>query len=237
MIDEFIYQFQSFCQFRGSSPGKPRRSSRRWTSATRKGSGPPTRCLTFWRRWRRRSGSPPRGSGARRDDEVLGDGGVRLRRLERPAHAWVLLKLIGTARVRILLGDYESALRALRPDRTSTRPVCSTKSGASVSTAYHVGFAYFMLGRYTDAARHFNRSLVFVNRHKVAATRPYALDLLLKKQEQMYAACAMAVILGGNGSSNGARPPTARRGSWRRASPARSARSTGTTWRAWRRAW
>ena len=105
--------------------------------------------------------------------------------------------------MRILLGDYESALRALDPIDLDAPGLFTKVAGASVSTAYHVGFAYFMLGRYTDAARHFNRSLVFVNRHKVAATRPYALDLLLKKQEQMYAACAMAVILGGNGSSNG----------------------------------
>ena len=72
-----------------------------------------------------------------------------------------------------------------------------------MSTAYHVGFAYFMLRRYTDAIRHFNASLVFINRHKVAATRPYALDLLLKKQEQMYALVAMAVTLGGSGAGGG----------------------------------
>ena len=97
----------------------------------------------------------------------------------------------------------QGALATLDPIDLDKPGLFTKVAGASVSTAYHVGFAYFMLGRYTDATRHFNQSLVFVNRHKVAATRPYSLDLLLKKQEQMYALCAMSVILGGNGSSNG----------------------------------
>ena len=108
--------------------------------------------------------------------------------------------LIGASRVRILLGDYEGALRVLDPIDLDKPGIFTKIAGASVSTAYHVGFAYFMLRRYTDAIRHFNASLVFINRHKVAATRPYALDLLLKKQEQMYALVAMAVTLGGSGA-------------------------------------
>ena len=104
-------------------------------------------------------------------------------------------KLIGLHRVHILLGDYTTALKVLDPIDLDKPGIFTKVPGASVSTAY-VGFAYFMLGRYTDAIRHFNASLVFINRHKVA-TEPYALDILLKKQEQMYALVAMAVSLGG----------------------------------------
>ena len=39
-----------------------------------------------------------------------------------------------------------------------------------VTTAYHVGFSYFMLGRYTDAIRHLNRPGISIQRpsHRLA---------------------------------------------------------------------
>ncbi|MDA9599517.1 eukaryotic translation initiation factor 3 subunit L, partial [bacterium] len=67
--------------------------------------------------------------------------------------------------------------------------------GAYVATSYHVGFAYFMLGRYTDAIRHFNESIQYVERLRFGAARPHALPLLLKKQEQMYALIAITMAL------------------------------------------
>ena len=203
MIDEFIYQFQSFCQFRGKLAGKSKAELEALDECDAKGVWAADAVLNFLAQMAERSNI-----GAALEAERAGN--MKFSETEGYDYAAsnVLrtlgyFSLVGTARVRILLGDYEGALRALDPIDLDKPGLFTKVAGASVSTAYHVGFAYFMLGRYTDAARHFNQSLVFVNRHKVAATRPYALDLLLKKQEQMYALCAMAVILGGNGSSNG----------------------------------
>ena len=203
MIDEFIYQFQSFCQFRGKLSGKTKEELKALDECDAKGVWAADAVLNFLAQMAERSGIAAaleaERAGTMKFSETEGYDYAASNVLRTLGY----FSLIGTARVRILLGDYESALRALDPIDLDAPGLFTKVAGASVSTAYHVGFAYFMLGRYTDAARHFNRSLVFVNRHKVAATRPYALDLLLKKQEQMYAACAMAVILGGNGSSNG----------------------------------
>ena len=203
MIDEFIYQFQSFCQFRGKLSGKTKEELKALDECDAKGVWAADAVLNFLAQMVERSGIAAaleaERAGTMKFSETEGYDYAASNVLRTLGY----FSLIGTARVRILLGDYESALRALDPIDLDAPGLFTKVAGASVSTAYHVGFAYFMLGRYTDAARHFNRSLVFVNRHKVAATRPYALDLLLKKQEQMYAACAMAVILGGNGSSNG----------------------------------
>jgi translation initiation factor 3 subunit L len=111
--------------------------------------------------------------------------------------------LIGLHRIHVLLGDYTTALQVLDPIDLDKPGMFSKVAGSGVSTAYHVGFACLMQRRYTDAIRHFNGSLVYVNRLKVGYARPYSLDLLLKKQEQMYALLAIAVTLCGGGGSGG----------------------------------
>jgi translation initiation factor 3 subunit L len=203
MIDEFIYQFQSFCQYRGKVVGKSKDELSALEECDQKGVWAVDAVLNFLQQMVSKSDIEDvlrkERSGALKFSETEGYEYAASNVLRTLGY----FSLIGISRVRILLGDYEEALKTLDPIDLDKNGLFTKVAGASVSTAYHVGFAYFMLGRYTDAARHFNTSLVFVNRHKVAATRPYSLDLLLKKQEQMYALCAMCVVLGGNGSSNG----------------------------------
>jgi translation initiation factor 3 subunit L len=239
MIDEFIYQFQSFCQFRGKLAGKSKEELKALEECDAKGVWAADAVINFLAQMAERSGIASvleaERVGSMKFSETEGYDYAASNVLRTLGY----FSLVGMARVRILLGDYEGALKTLDPVDLDKPGLFTKVAGAWVSTSYHVGFAYFMLGRYTDAARCFNSSLVFVNRHKVAATRPYSLDLLLKKQEQMYALCAMAVILGGNGSSNGgasadcaATPPTTTRrrtarnsnGSSRRFLRARSSR-------------
>lgn len=207
MIDEFIYQFQSFCQFRGKISGKSKEELAALSLCDANGVWSAETVLNFLTQMVEKSEITTQlekeRSRAIKFSETEGYEYAASNVLRTLGY----FSLIGISRVKILLGDYESALQTLTPIDLDKPGLFTKVAGSSVSTAYHVGFAYFMLGRYTDAVRHFNQSLVFVNRHKVAATRPYSLDLLLKKQEQMYALCAMSVILGGNGSSNGGMSP------------------------------
>ena len=94
MIDEFIYQFQSFCQFRGKLSSKTKEELKALDECDAKGPN-----------WSAESGaelpqadggespgSPPRSRRSARGEMKFSEsGGVRLRRLQRPAHARVLL--------------------------------------------------------------------------------------------------------------------------------------------------
>mmetsp|Transcript_1553 Transcript_1553/g.6831 ORF Transcript_1553/g.6831 Transcript_1553/m.6831 type:complete len:536 (+) Transcript_1553:206-1813(+) len=202
MIDEFIYQFQSMCQYRGKLSVKTKEELAALKDCDDVWSA--LGVLNFLQALVDKSGIIAHLDKERRGEEKFSETEGYDHNQSNVLRTLGYFALIGLHRVHILLGDYTTALRVLDPIDLDKAGIFTKVPGASVSTAYHVGFAYFMLGRYTDAIRHFNASLVFINRHKVAATRPYALDILLKKQEQMYALVAMAVSLGGAASGGGA---------------------------------
>tara|TARA_B100000767_G_scaffold140369_1_gene132624 strand:- start:2655 stop:4166 length:1512 start_codon:yes stop_codon:yes gene_type:complete len=202
MIDEFIYQFQSMCQYRGKLSVKTKEELAALKDCDEVWSA--LGVLNFLQALVDKSGIIAFLDKERKGEEKFAETEGYDYNQSNVLRTLGYFALIGLHRVHILLGDYTTALKVLDPIDLDKPGIFTKVPGASVSTAYHVGFAYFMLGRYTDAIRHFNASLVFINRHKVAATRPYALDILLKKQEHMYALVAMAVSLGGAASGGGA---------------------------------
>jgi len=74
--------------------------------------------------------------------------------------------LIGLLRVHCLLGEYETALKALGPIQPfKTSNLLTPKvAGANIALYYYTGFSYLMLQRYLDAARAFNIILNYINR-------------------------------------------------------------------------
>ena len=74
--------------------------------------------------------------------------------------------IVGLARVQCLSGDYELSLKTFDalPDLQGGRSLHARIPGCHVSVNYHVGFAYFMLNRYKDAAKFFNRGISHVER-------------------------------------------------------------------------
>ncbi len=74
--------------------------------------------------------------------------------------------LIGLLRVHCLLGEYETALKALGPIQPfKTGNLLTPKvAGANIALYYYTGFSYLMLQRYLDAARAFNIILNYINR-------------------------------------------------------------------------
>jgi translation initiation factor 3 subunit L len=193
MVDEFVYQFQSFRQYKGSSKRTSEEvqalkalDAQVWDRAS---------VLEFL--------------------QALVDKSDIVRVLERERAGEISFAAnegysldssnvlptlgycaqIGICRLRVLTGEYEGALDALDAVDLDRDGLFTKIPGAYVATSYHVGFAYFMLGRYTDAIRHFDESIQYIERLRFGATRPHALPLLLKKQEQMYALIAIVMAL------------------------------------------
>ncbi len=193
MVDEFIYQFQSFCQYRGKLALKTPEELEALRAAP-----------AVWNVL-----------GVVNYLQALADtsGVARILEAERGGdtsfsakegydyHSSNVLRvlgyfsLVGLARVHCLLGDYAGCLRALDAIDLDKQGLFTKVSGAHVTTLYYVGFAYLMARRYTDAIRSFNAALVYINRHKAFHSRAAGYEQILKKAEQMYALLAAAVAL------------------------------------------
>ncbi|KAM0880189.1 hypothetical protein ACQ4PT_033734 [Festuca glaucescens] len=103
--------------------------------------------------------------------------------------------MIGLLRVHCLLGDYCTGLKFLSPIDISEQGVYTTVIGSCISTIYHYGFANFMMHRYADAIHQFNRILLYMLKYKEYHQKSPQYDLLLKKNEQMYALLAICLSL------------------------------------------
>ena len=193
MVDEFVYQFQSFCQYKGSAKRTPEEVSalkaldaQVWDKVS---------VLNFLRALVEKSGIV-----GVLERERAGEISFTANEGYDAKSSNVLRTLgycaqIGICRVHTLTGDYESALAALDAVDLDKDGLFKKIPGACVSTTYHVAFSYFMLGRYTDALRHFNDGVQFIDRLRYSITRPQQLPLFLKKQEQMYALIAVIEAL------------------------------------------
>ena len=183
ILNEFVYQFQGFCQFRtalynnamkyglvqeGESIGNINLANTGTTTSTTGGGG---------------GGGPPQNivdnltllasSDAWEIEQVFG----YLNRLvhigitsKRPAYQYLgLFASVALSRLECLLGDYAACLQALGPINESIVVVIKKEDDsehhqnaveviqsvflARLSMAYHAGIAFLMLRRYKDASR------------------------------------------------------------------------------------
>ncbi|KAI9145593.1 RNA polymerase I-associated factor PAF67-domain-containing protein [Paraphysoderma sedebokerense] len=103
--------------------------------------------------------------------------------------------IIGLLRVHCLLGDYVLALKMMDNIELSKKAMFARVTACHVTTYYYVGFAYMMMRRYSDAIKAFTHILVFISRTKQYHTRSYQYDQIMKKSEQMYSLLAICVSL------------------------------------------
>ncbi|KAL9699316.1 hypothetical protein quinque_002757 [Culex quinquefasciatus] len=89
-----------------------------------------------------------------------------------------------------------------RPSRCWNRSSCTKKSQYShipacqISTSYYVGFAYMMMRRYSDAIRTFSSILLYIQRTKqLYSARSYQNDQINKQTDQMYHLLAICLVL------------------------------------------
>jgi translation initiation factor 3 subunit L len=104
---------------------------------------------------------------------------------------------IGVCRLKVLLAQYEPALRALGPVNPAVPDglFAARVAGATISLHYYSGFAYLALTRYVDAARTLDAVLAHIARVKQFHARSAAHDQILKKNEQCAALLALALAL------------------------------------------
>eukprot|EP01135_Chromosphaera_perkinsii_P009691 Nk52_evm17s1837 gene=Nk52_evmTU17s1837 len=191
ITDEFIYQFQSFCQFRSKLKSKSeeelkmlKENPQVWNvhsvlnvlhSLVEKSrvneqldmyrnSEDPTGCLDDF--------------ADRTLYKMLG-----------------YFSLIGLCRLHCLLGDYTQALKVICHIDPARKGLYARVPSCQITLYYYMGFAYLMMRRYEDAIRTFMSILLYIQRTKQYHTRSYQYDQILKKNEQMYALLAMTVTL------------------------------------------
>jgi len=101
-----------------------------------------------------------------------------------------MLKMLGyysvicLLRVHNLLGDYRLALKQLDPIDISRRGLLGRVMACHITTYYYMGFAYMMSRRYMDAIKALSNILLYINRTKQYHTRSAAYDIIVKKNER-----------------------------------------------------
>eukprot|EP01018_Ginkgo_biloba_P001413 Gb_07559 [translate_table: standard] len=103
--------------------------------------------------------------------------------------------IVGLLRVHCLLGDYYSGLKCLTPIDVNQPGVYNSVIGSHITTIYYYGFANLMLRRYVEAIRAFNQVLLYIVKTKQFHQKSPQFDQILKKNEQMYALLAICLSL------------------------------------------
>eukprot|EP00199_Chlamydomonas_sp_CCMP681_P001016 CAMPEP_0119108554 /NCGR_PEP_ID=MMETSP1180-20130426/15070_1 /TAXON_ID=3052 ORGANISM="Chlamydomonas cf sp, Strain CCMP681" /NCGR_SAMPLE_ID=MMETSP1180 /ASSEMBLY_ACC=CAM_ASM_000741 /LENGTH=524 /DNA_ID=CAMNT_0007094179 /DNA_START=26 /DNA_END=1600 /DNA_ORIENTATION=- len=194
IIDEFLYQCQSFCQYRGKLSTKTAEELQALAAAG--DAWDVTQVLNVLQALVDKSGISA---------ELEADGGAAFCASEGfvPGQSNVLrmlgyFSLIGLLRMHVLVGDFQSGLKAVFPINFNDprAPIYTPKIvGSHITLLYYSGFSYMMLGRYLDAARVFNSALAYISRVKQYHARSAQYDQILKRNEQMYALLACVVGL------------------------------------------
>ncbi|KAJ2082864.1 hypothetical protein H4R24_001256 [Coemansia sp. RSA 988] len=192
IVDEFIYQFQSYCTHRSRvakrSPEEIellKDNSQVWNTYS---------VLNVLYSLIQKSNINQQLLVSREGGDVIeaaGEFGTR------PLYKMLgYFSIIGLVRVHCMLGDYTLALQMLENiDLGNSRGLFTRVTACHVTIYYYVGFAYMMMGRYADAMQAFVHILTFVTRTKHYHQKSLQYDTVNKKAEQMYALLAISVSL------------------------------------------
>nr|KAG5713471.1 hypothetical protein BaRGS_025019 [Batillaria attramentaria] len=104
--------------------------------------------------------------------------------------------LIGLLRLHSLLGDYYQALKVLENIDFNKKNLYSRVPTCQITTFYYVGFAYMMMRRYQDAIRTFSNILLYIQRTKqMFQNRTQLYDQISKNNDKMYTLLAICLVL------------------------------------------
>ena len=193
MIDEFIYQFESFCRYRN----RVARSGSNEEEAQLLRENPNTwgcySVLNVLYSLIQRSQINEQLAAIKRGEDPMAFAGEYG---SRPLYKMLgYFSIIGLLRVHCLLGDFSLALKTLDDIEMNKKAMFARVMAAHFTTYYYVGFSYMMMRRYGDAIRMFSHILVYVSRTKNFQKGGNSYDAIAKKNDQMYALIAICVAL------------------------------------------
>ncbi|XP_071693019.1 uncharacterized protein, partial [Rutidosis leptorrhynchoides] len=194
MVDEFVYQFQSFCQYRAKMKNKTeqeiallRQHDKAWNVYG---------VLNFLQALMEKSSIitilEQEKEGLEQFSKYDGydyNGGSNVLKVLG------YFSMVGLLRIHCLLGDYQTGLKCLLPIDISQQGVYTSVIGCHISTIYHYGFANLMLRRYVEAICEFNKILLYVYKNKQDHQNSPQFEQILKKNEQMYALLTICLSL------------------------------------------
>ncbi|GFZ46756.1 Eukaryotic translation initiation factor 3 subunit L [Saitozyma sp. JCM 24511] len=194
MLDEFVYQFQSFAQWRANPKNKAEEELDMLAEASQIWSCYSVLNVLYSLVQKSQINEQLRaekeGKSAEEVAEIAGDYGSKP--LYRNLGYFSLICLL---RVHVLLGDPTLALQTMEHVELSGGAFLTRITACHVTTYYHVGCAYMALGRWPDAIKTFISVLIFFIRMKQYHTRSYQYGSITKTCERMYALLAICTTL------------------------------------------
>lgn len=191
VIDEFIYQFESFCRYRNRvARTAPNEEETQVLKENPQTWGCYSVLNVLYSLIQRSQINEQLAAQKRGEDQntVAGEYG------SRPLYKMLgYFSIIGLLRVHCLLGDFSLALKTLDDIEMNKKAMFARVMAAHLNTYYYVGFSYMMMRRYADAIKMFSHILVYVSRTKNFQKGNNSFDAIAKKTEQMYALIAICV--------------------------------------------
>lgn len=195
MIDEFIYQFETWCQYRAKLKSKTpeeiaylETNDFIWNVQTVLSILHVLASKSNIIPWLLQGNAP---SGTSNPEDSNFDTSTL------PIYRYIgYFSIIGLLRVNTLLGDYKLALMVLQPlDFNPSTALFTHVTACHVSIYYFMGFCYIMLRRYEDAVRVFSATVMQVSRIKHGHTKSYQYDQISKRNDQMMALLSLCLAL------------------------------------------
>lgn len=190
-MDEFIYQFNSFCSYRHRLARKGETTDEVQVLRENPNTWGCYSVLNVLYSLIQRSQINEQLAAIKRNEDpstVAGEYG------NRPLYRLLgYFSIIGLLRVHCLLGDFSLALKTLDDIELNKKAMFARVMAAHFTTYYYVGFSYMMMRRYADAIRMFSHILVYVSRTKNFHQKNAQYDSISKKNDQMYALVAICV--------------------------------------------
>ncbi|EPS61195.1 hypothetical protein M569_13603, partial [Genlisea aurea] len=194
MVDEFVYQFQSFCQYRAKMKNKTEQEIALLKEC---GQAWNVYCvLNYLQALVEKSAIIQILEKEKEGLEYFtADNGYDYDGGSNVLKVLGYFSMIGLLRVHCLLGDYQTGLKCLLPIDINQRGIFSTLIGSHITAIYHYGFANLMMRRYSNAIWEFNKILVYIYKIKQYHQKSPQYEHILKKNEQMYALLAICLSL------------------------------------------
>lgn len=194
IIDEFIYQYQSFSVWRSKAASKTEEELASLGDGGQPWSSYSVLNVLYSLIQKSRIhdyiNAVQEGKTQEEIGDIVGEYGVL------PLYRLLgYFSILGLLRVHTMLGDSTLALKSMENVELNQKSSLTRVTACHVSTYYYVGFCYMMLRRYTDATRTFVTILNLILRMRQYHTRSYQYDQINKTADRMYALFAICNAL------------------------------------------